>query len=88
MHMFVTGEVVELLDAGLHVVAGDAFALHDRCHIDPVFHTFVGGNRLGGNPQAEFILCLHHRNPELAFQENPPFRRPYRLHALGGISFR
>jgi hypothetical protein len=70
--LLVAGEVVELLDARLHIVPGDFFARHDRGGIHLVLHRLVGGDGLGGNVEPEIALGLHHGDPEFALQHDPP----------------
>ena len=85
--LLVAGEVVELLDARLHIVAGDFFPRHDRGRIHLVLHLFIGGDRFGRNIQPEIALRLHHGDPEFAFQNDPPFGGPDGLKGGRGVAF-
>jgi hypothetical protein len=49
--------------------------------------SLVGGDGLGGNVETEVALCLHHRDPELAFETDFSFGGPDRFHGGGGIAF-
>ena len=66
MNLLVTGEVVEFLDPGLDVVAGDFFPGHDGSGIHTVLGQFVGINRGLRHIQPEIALRLHHGDPEFA----------------------
>ena len=87
VHLLVTGEAVELLDARLHIVAGDPFAFHDRAGVDLILHLFVSGDRFGGDVEAEVALGLHHGDPELAFEDDAALGRPDGLDFGGGVAF-
>ena len=87
MDVLVAGEVVEFLDAGLHVVAGDPFAGHDRGGVDAVLGLLVGGDRPGGDVEAEFALGLHHGDPEFALQHDAALGGPDGLEGGGGVAF-
>ncbi len=74
--VLVTGEGVELLDASLDVVTGDAFALCDGLEVDLLDHAFVVGDRLGGNVDPEFGLRPQHREPQLPLEHDLVLGRP------------
>ena len=73
-----TGQGVELLDAGLHVVQRDPLAGAIDVEVDLVDHSFVGGDGPVGNVDAEVALGPHHRQPEFALQDDLALRRPER----------
>ena len=86
VNMLETGQVAELLNTGLHIVAGDALAGIDTLHIHLSLHAFVGIDGLLRNIQPQVLLGLHHRNPELALQHNAAFGRPDSFHGIGGVT--
>ena len=86
VNMLVAGQVAELLDTGLHVVAGHTLAGVDAVHIHLTLHALVGVNSLLRNIQPQVLLGLHHGNPELALQHNAAFGRPDSFHGIGGIT--
>ena len=87
MHLLVAGEAIELLDARLHIVAGDPFAFHDRTGVDLILDLFVSRDRFGGNVETEVALSLHHGDPELAFEDNAALGGPNGLDVGGGVAF-
>ena len=87
VNVLVSGEVAELLDASLHIMAGDPLAGVDGSEVDLINDTLVGGDGLGRNVESEIALCFHHRDPELAFETDFSFRRPDRLHGGSGVAF-
>ena len=68
--VLVAGEGVELLDARLHVVAGDPFTVGDGGQVDLIEHTFVVGDGLVGHVDAEFLLRFEDCDPELPLQDD------------------
>ena len=87
VNQFMAGQRVELLDARLHVVAGDAFPGHDRGEVHLILHALVGGDGGGGKVEAQFALGLHHGDPKLAFQHDPALGGPNGLHGGRGVAF-
>ena len=79
-------EVVELLNAGLHVVAGDLLPLGDGGQVHLVEDLLIGGRSLGRDLDAEFLLSLHHGEPELALHLDLLLRGPQVGHLRGGIA--
>ena len=63
--VLVSRERVELLDACLHVVAGDPFTLGDRCQVHVVGRSFVRADGVVRDVDAEFALCLEYSDPQL-----------------------
>lgn len=66
--LLVTGEGVELLDAGLDVVPGHLLALGDRGQVDLVEDALVIGEGRVGYLDPEVLLGAQHRQPQLTFQ--------------------
>jgi hypothetical protein len=65
--VLVAGEGRELLDPGLDVVPCHPLPGFDRRQVDGVDDGAVVVDGLGGDPDAQVALRLHHRNPQLAF---------------------
>ena len=80
------GEVVELLDASLHVVLGDPLASRDRLKVDLVDHRQVGLGSTSGNRQAECSLSIHYRDPEPPFEQDLRRGRPDVVHGIGCVA--
>ena len=72
--------VAELLDARLHVVAGDPLARGDRREVDVVDDRLVGLDDAVGDVDAEVALRLEHGDPELALEHDLVLGRPDRRH--------
>ncbi|SIF31027.1 Uncharacterised protein [Mycobacteroides abscessus subsp. abscessus] len=70
MDVLVSGERVELLDTGLHIVAGDALTCRDRVKVHVLDHTLVVLDDTVGNLDAQIALCTQHRDPQLALQHH------------------
>jgi hypothetical protein len=64
--VLVPGERGELLDPGLHVVAGDPFAGGDRREVDLVEDAFVVLDHPVGDRHAEVVLRAQDGEPEPA----------------------
>ncbi|CCW13901.1 hypothetical protein EBESD8_44640 [Rhodococcus aetherivorans] len=86
VHVLVAGEGVELLDAGLHVVAGDALAGRDRLEVDLLEHPLVVGQGLLRDVDPEFRLRPEDRQPQLALEHDLVLRRPQRCQVRAGIT--
>ena len=92
--VLVAGEGGELLDAGLHVVAGDPLAGLDRLEVDLVDHLLVGLDGLRRHVDPELALGLEHGDPEPALEHDLGRRRPqlghrplaYRVASTSGMS--
>ena len=86
MDQLVPGQRRELLDARLHIVAGDALALLDALEIDLVDHrdVVIDGCRRHGNP--EVGLGAHDGHPELAFEHHLVLGRPDLDHRCAGVT--
>ena len=88
--VLVPGQRVELLDAGLHVVARHALAGVDRVEVHAVDDGLVGGDHLVGVSPAEVdaqvALRPQHREPELPLRDDLGLRRPDALHLGGGVT--
>ena len=74
--VLVAGQGAELVDPGLHVVAGDPFALVDRIEIDLLHDGAVIGDGHRRYRDAEIALCFEHRQPQLAFEDDLVLGRP------------
>ena len=85
--MLMTGKAVEFLDAGLNIVTGDALALHDGGDIHLLLVGFVGFDDLLWDIETQILLGLHHRDPELALQDDASFCGPDIGNGGGGVAF-
>jgi hypothetical protein len=74
VHMLVAGEGVELLDAGLDVVAGDALTRSDRRQVDVLQHPLVVGDHAVGHVHTQFRLGPQHREPQPPLGDDLRFR--------------
>ena len=88
--VFVAGKGVELLDPGLDVVAGDAFAGRDGFEVHLTCDRLVGGDHLVriGAPEvdAQVALGAQHRQPEPALGDHLCLGRPDVAHLRGGVT--
>ena len=82
----VAGQFGELLDARLHVVQGGALAGGDGGEVDVALHPLVVADRLRRYRHAQVALRLHHRDPEIALQQDTAFARPDRAQCRGGVA--
>jgi hypothetical protein len=80
------GELGKFLQAGLHVVEGDALALPDAVEVHLVAHALIVLDRLGRDGDAEVALGLHHRDPKITLQQNAAVRRPDLPHGRRGVA--
>ena len=62
----------ELLDAGLDVVEGHALPARDGTQVDVALDALVVLDGVRGNRDAEVLLGLHHRDPEVALEADAP----------------
>ncbi len=85
VHVLVAGQRVELLDAGLDVVARDPFARGDRGQVDLLEHPLVVGDHAVGHRHAQFGLRTEHGDPQSSFGDDLGFRRPDRHHLVAGV---
>ena len=88
VNMLIASQGVELLDAGLHIMAGHPLPLRDRRQIHVVDHVLVGSDCLHRNIHPEILLGFHHGNPQLALHDDfrlrtPQFRQFRRGIAIG-----
>ena len=70
VHMLVTGERVELLDAGLDVVAQHPLARGDRRQVDVVEHALVVVHHTVRHGDTQLGLRAQHRQPQLTLGDN------------------
>ena len=84
--VLVAGEVAELLDAGLHIMAGDALAVVNGLNINAALHALVSVDGLLRNVQPQVLLRLHHGDPELALQHDSALCGPNALHGVRRIA--
>jgi hypothetical protein len=68
--VLVTGQRVELLDAGLDVVPRHPLACGDRVEVDLLEHPLVVGDGLIGDVDPEFLLRPQHRQPQPALGDD------------------
>lgn len=85
VHMLVTGQRVEFLDAGLDVVAQDPFTVRDRRQVDVLEHPLVVGDRLWGHGDAQLRLRAQHGEPQPTLRDDLGLRRPDRDHLGAGV---
>ena len=83
--VLMSGKGAELLDAGLHVVAGDTLPFAYRVQVDLIDHGAVIGDHPVGNLDAELPLGLHNSNPELALHDHLGLGRPQVHHGPAGV---
>ena len=76
--VLVAGERGELLDAGLHVVAGDPLAGLDRREVDLVDDRLVGLDHAVGHVDAEVALGPEHGQPQPPLEHDLVLGRPQR----------
>jgi hypothetical protein len=74
--VLVPGEGAELLDACLHVVAGDPLAGSDRGQVDPVHDRAVVLQHAVRHVDAQVALRLEDGDPELPLEDDLVLRRP------------
>ena len=86
VHVLVAGEGVELLDAGLDVVAGDELARRDRVQVNLFEDPLVVGERLLRHGNPELGLGAEHREPELALEDDLVLGRPELYKLRTGIA--
>ena len=88
--MLEPGEVVELLDAGLHVMLGDPLAVGDRAQVDAIDHALIGGDHrirvIPAEVDTEVTLRREDRDPQSPLGGDLLLRRPDATHLLGGIA--
>ena len=84
--VLMAGKGAELLDAGLHVVAGDLLAPTDRLEVDLIDHRPVVGDDPVGEVDTEVPLGLEDSHPELALEHDLALGRPELGHGPTGIA--
>jgi len=84
--MLVAGEGAELVDARLDVVTGLFLALTDGFKVDLVLDLLVGGERRGGDIEAEVALGLHDGDPIFTLEDHAATGGPDGLHRRGGVA--
>lgn len=87
VQLLMAGEVVELFDTCLHVVAGDALAGVDGFEVDLVFDGLVGVEGFVGDVEAEVFLGTGDGEPEFAFEQDTSFGGPDVFESGGGVAF-
>ena len=87
MKLFVSGEFVELFDAGFDVVASDAFAGVDGFEVDLVFDGFVGIEGFLRDVEAKVFLGSGDGEPKFAFEKDAAFGGPDVFERGGGVAF-
>ena len=87
MDVLVPGQLAELLDARLHIVAGHALALHDALQIHHVLHLLIALDHAIRDADAEVALSLHDGDPELALQLHFSLAAPDGAHGGSGVAF-
>ncbi len=86
MDQLVTGQGVELVEAGLDVVAEGLLAASDRGEIHPLGRLAVGGNGLLGYLQPQLALRLQHLDPQTPLEDDPSGGGPQLRHLGGGVA--
>ncbi len=86
VHVLVAGEVVELLDARLHVVAGQALALGDGAQVDLRGHGLVVVDDTGGHLDAQLGLRSQHGQPQLPLGQHLVLGRPHMGQLRRGVT--
>jgi hypothetical protein len=84
--VLVTRERAELLDAGLHVVAGDAFTGSDGGEVHAVLDPFVVLDDALGKVDAEVPLGAEHGDPQLTLEHDLAGWRPPRGHLVARVA--
>ena len=82
----VAGQGRELLDAGLHVVAGDPLPGLDARQVDLVDHRHVVVDHVERQVEAEVVLGPQHRHPQLPLEHHLVLRRPDVGHRPAGVA--
>ena len=82
MDELMSGQVIEFLDACLHIVLGDPLASRDGIQVDLVDYRDVLLNCIGRDGESEFGLRAHDRDPQLPFHDDLGLGRPDRAHGL------
>ena len=86
VNVLMTGEGGELLDARLHVVAGDPLASRDRVEVDGVDDPLVGLDHAVGHVDAEVALRLEDGDPELSLEDDLVLGGPDRGEVGAGVA--
>ena len=84
--VLVAGEGIELLDARLHVMAGDALTLGNRREIDIVDRARVIGDDAIGDVDAEVSLGVEDSQPQASLRCDPVLGSPQRRHRRRGVA--
>ncbi len=84
--VLVTGEVAELLDTGLHIVARHPLAGVDRVQVHRIDHRCVVGDGGRRNVYTQFGLGRHDGDPQASFQNDLVLRRPELHHLRAGVA--
>jgi len=88
MDRFVAGEGAELVDPGLHVVAGDGLPGGNRLEVDNLQHRLVGVDDSLLDIEPESALGFQHRQPQPALQHHAALVGPHGPHPLTGVAAR
>ena len=87
VQVLMTGQLAELLDARLDVVAGDALPPHDGFQVDLVLHALVAFDHAVRHRNAEIALALQHGDPVFAFEADLAFATPDGAHGGRSVAF-
>ena len=68
--VFMSGQSAELLDPSLHIVTSDGLPAANRLEIHLVDDCLIRLHNPVGHINAEILLRLEHRNPELPLKDN------------------
>ncbi len=85
VHVLVAGQGVELLDAGLDVVAGHPLAGGDGGQVDLIEYPLVIGDGRFRDVHTQFPLRAQHREPQSALGHDLRLGRPDRHHVGAGV---
>ena len=84
--MLMSSQRIEFLNAGLHIMAGNALALSNAGQINLINDSFIGCDCLIGDCYPQIFLRFHHGDPELALHDDLFFGTPQVGKLCGGVT--